>query len=169
MILSNSTVRSAWKTFHCRQLRKMSTAATGLPWWKLKSSAHHAMLSHIASNAVTMQIRCQRKMLPSVDRPTRDGQMSNTVIKCFIAHWLISNDPRLIDCDSMTNSSLTVIHWFTAHQLWFNAQQLIDCDPMINSSSTVIQWYQLIDRDSMINRSSTVIQWWTAHRLWSND
>ncbi len=32
----------------------MSTAATGLPWWKLKSSAHHATLSYLADNADKM-------------------------------------------------------------------------------------------------------------------
>lgn len=37
--LSKRTVRSAWKVFHCRQERKMTSAATGRFWWKPRSSA----------------------------------------------------------------------------------------------------------------------------------
>jgi hypothetical protein len=37
--LSNRTVRSAWKVFHWRQERKMTSAATGRPLWKPRSSA----------------------------------------------------------------------------------------------------------------------------------
>ena len=37
--LSNSTVRSAWKVRHCRQQRKMTSAASGRPLWKPRFSA----------------------------------------------------------------------------------------------------------------------------------
>lgn len=45
MTRSNSWVRSAWNVFHCRQLRKMMSAANGLPLLKPRSSAGQRQVS----------------------------------------------------------------------------------------------------------------------------